>query len=69
MREMTPELWEELASVAQRDAEAIWDSYAWPPRPPLSPEERLEADRLMTISRACWYRSLLAACTTASGAP
>lgn len=48
--------------VALHDSDAIWDSYAWPPRPPLTPEEVREANRLTTVSRACFYRSLLAAC-------
>jgi hypothetical protein len=60
---MTPELWEELSNVAQRDKDAIYDSYAWPPRGPLSAEELREARRLRAISQACWYRSLLARCT------
>lgn len=59
---MSPDLWEELACVAQWDADAIFDSYAWPPRPPLTDDERAEADRLTCISRACWYHSLLACC-------
>ena len=28
----------------------IRDSYAWPPRPPLTPEERGEAERLSVLS-------------------
>ncbi len=54
---MTPELMRELADVAQRDADAILDSYAWPPRPPLSDDEMREYNRLRSVSRTIWHRS------------
>lgn len=47
---MSPLLLAQLAHVAYRDAEGIADSYAWPPRPPLTEEERVEIDRLQTIA-------------------
>jgi hypothetical protein len=47
----------QLACVAQNDANQIYDSYAWPPRPPLSDEERLEARRLEMVARRLWYRA------------
>ena len=64
---MTPQLWEELADVARRDADSILDQYAWPPRPPMTGDESREYDRLITISKACWYRSLLASCESSNG--
>ena len=50
-------LLEEVACVAQRDADAIRDSYRWPPRPPLTNEERREVDRLDALSRRLFYRA------------
>lgn len=47
---MTPLLLAQLAHVAYRDAEAIADSYAWPPRPPLTDDELAEIRRLMAIA-------------------
>jgi hypothetical protein len=47
----------QLACVAQRDADAIYDSYRWPPRPPLSDEERFEARRLQALSVQLGYRA------------
>jgi len=49
-------LLEELATVAQRDADAIRDDYAWPPRT-LTDAELREAQRLETLSRRIWYRA------------
>jgi len=57
---MTPDLWEELACIAQRDADAIYDSYAWPPRSALTADERREAERLTVLSKRFWYRSVCA---------
>jgi hypothetical protein len=46
----------QLSWVALRDAEAVDDPYAWPRRE-LTPEERLEVDRLRTLSARLWYRA------------
>lgn len=52
-------LLEELAVVAWTDAENVGGApYAWPPRPPLSPEDLREADRLRALSRRLDYRAL-----------
>ena len=47
----------QLAVVAQRDADAIYDSYAWPPRAPLTEAEIFEARRLEALSRRLSYRA------------
>jgi hypothetical protein len=47
----------QLACVAQRDSDAIYDSYAWPPRAPLTPEERAEAERLRVVASRLFYRA------------
>ena len=46
----------DLANVARADADAI-TQYAWPPRGPLSDEERLEMRRLDALSRQLCYRA------------
>jgi hypothetical protein len=38
--------------VARRDSDAISDAYAWPPRAPLTDEERRECERLSVLRRA-----------------
>ena len=45
----------QAAVVAQRDAEAIADPYAWPPRAPLSRDEQREVDRLRALSNRLSY--------------
>lgn len=50
------EVLEEVAQVCNRDADAIYDSYRWPPRPKEGPgslttEERREGERLTVLSR------------------
>lgn len=47
---MTGKLLAQLAWVACRDAEAIHDSYAYPPRTPLARDEFEEAERLQRIA-------------------
>ena len=47
----------QLSWVALRDAEAIEDHYAWPPRAPLSDEEQREARRLRSVSARLSYRA------------
>lgn len=41
---MTARLLAQLGWVFEREAEAIRDSYAWPPRAPLTSEERAAAE-------------------------
>lgn len=51
-------LLEEVAAVAQVDAENVGgDPYAWPPRGPLSDEERAEYERLRVLSRRLDYHA------------
>ena len=40
----------QCAVLAQREADAILQPYAWPPLPPLTDEEVVAADRLEEIS-------------------
>ena len=48
----------ELAWVAQRDADAVGgDRYAWPPPPPLTPEQRVESDRLRVLADRLAYKA------------
>lgn len=54
---------EEVAQVCNRDADAIYDSYRWPPRPKEGPgsltaEERREGERLTVLSRRMWLHSI-----------
>ncbi|MGK3995051.1 hypothetical protein [Sorangium sp. So ce1024] len=46
----------QLAFVADKEAEAIWDPYAWPPVrfDALSPEQRAEYDRLQALGAALY---------------
>jgi hypothetical protein len=57
------EILEEVAQVCNRDADVIYDSYRWPPRPKEGPgaltlEERREAERLMVLGRRMWLHSV-----------
>ena len=54
---MNSNLLREIAIICQRDADAISDHYAWPPKI-LTEEERREALRLDILSRRLYYRAL-----------
>lgn len=54
---MEARLLAQLAWVAVRDADAISDSYAWPPRPPLSEEEVAEIERLHDVADRLFARA------------
>lgn len=58
---MRSELLYELAILFQHEQDAITQPYAWPPRPPLTEEERREADRLYVTGRRIGYRAQCAA--------
>jgi len=47
----------QLAWVADRDADAIADSYAWPPRAPLTPAELEEVERLKGIANELFVKA------------
>jgi hypothetical protein len=47
----------QLAVLFQRESDKITDSYAWPPRPPLSEEERKEAERLRVTASRVFLRA------------
>lgn len=59
---MTGRLLAELAWVAMRDAEAIADDYAWPPRPPMTDDEIKEYQRLRCLSMTLHRKALDAGC-------
>lgn len=57
------EILEEVAQVCNRDADAIYDSYRWPPRPKtgpgsLSDDDRREGERLTVLGRRMWLHSV-----------
>ena len=58
---MRAELLYELARLFQHEEDAIVQPYAWPPRAPLTPEERREADRLRVTASRIAYRAAEAA--------
>ena len=53
---MTRALGLELAAVVMREADAIQDAYAWPPKV-LTADEIRERDRLHALSRRIAYRA------------
>ena len=57
---MTSDLLHELANLVRTEADGITQSYAWPPRGPLSDEERHELRRLDATERAIRYRANVA---------
>ena len=60
LRRVTPTLLYELADLFRREEAAIVQPYAWPPRAPLTPEERREADRLRVTASRIAYRAACA---------
>lgn len=56
----------ELADVFRREVDGITQPYAWPPRAPLTTDERREADRLDATARSIAYRGNVAAYEEAS---
>lgn len=56
----TSALLHDLANVVRADADAIQQPYAWPPRAPLSEDERVELRRLDATERAIRYRAHVA---------
>lgn len=64
---MTPALLHELAWLFRREADAIQDQYAWPPKV-LTDDERRERDRLDACSRGLAYRARVAEYEETGGA-
>lgn len=56
---MRSALLHDLAAVAFRDADAIADQHAWPPKT-LDSEERRERDRLDAVGRTLRYEAICA---------
>jgi hypothetical protein len=54
---MNGKLLAQLACVAQKDCDALRDDYAWPPRPPMTDEERRESERLRIVASRLFYRA------------
>lgn len=54
---MTGQLLLQLSFVALAEADAIEDTYAWPPRSRLTDEEECEASRLRSLSARLAYRA------------
>jgi hypothetical protein len=54
------DLLHELANVVRTDIDGITQPYAWPPRAPLTNEERREVDRLEATARRIRYRAYCA---------
>lgn len=50
-------LYAQLAFVAVKDAEAIEDEYAWPPRPPLSDAELATVAHLRAVGNEAFERA------------
>lgn len=57
---MRADLLAELSLIFCMEAEAIVQPYAWPPRPPLTDEERREVDRLRVTASSIRYRANVA---------
>lgn len=57
---MTPELLDELAYLFRNEADAIVQPYTWPPRSPLTADERREVERLRVSASAIRYRANVA---------
>ena len=55
---MTAAFLDELARLFRAEADGIADSYAWPPRGPLTDEERFEIQRLDATANRIHYRSV-----------
>ena len=55
--EMEPRLLVELAHLFVLEADALEDSYAWPPRAPLTDAERATVEHLRLTSEAIWDRT------------
>ena len=55
---MRRELLNELANLFRVEADGLADSYAWPPRAPLSAEELAEVQRLDTTAARIRYRAV-----------
>lgn len=55
---MTPTLLDELARLFRTEADGICDSYGWPPRGPLSDDERNEVQRLDATAARIHYRAV-----------
>jgi hypothetical protein len=53
---LTDDLLAELGMLFLKEADAIEDCYAWPPRPPLSEAERLAADHLSSEAGRIYRR-------------
>lgn len=54
---MKRDLMIEVARLFLLEADAIAQPYAWPPRAPLTAEERLERDRLDVTAKRIFYRA------------
>lgn len=47
----------DAGQVAMRDADAMYDQYAWPPKPHLTGDDLREAQRLEALAKRLWYRA------------
>lgn len=54
---MNSELLWELSALFSSEADAIVQPYAWPPRSPLSDDERTEVERLRVTAARIRYRA------------
>ena len=54
---MDGKLLAQLACVAQKDCDALRNDYAWPPRPPMTNEEREESERLRVLASRLFLRA------------
>lgn len=60
---MTGRMLAQLSWVAQRDADAIAQDYAWPPRPPMTEDEHKEYQRLHCLAMTLYRKALEMGCT------
>jgi hypothetical protein len=54
---VTGKMLAQLGVLFQRESDKIYDAYAWPPRAPLTLEERREAERLRVTASRLFLRS------------